>query len=314
MDPSQFNAGFCAMHTTTTQNTSLSNSLLNTPFVPAGAATDPQDPLVPGLKLPAANVHPCTWPGCPRFFACQHNVQQHIREKHTGERPFKCDICAAAGLSTAFARPYGLTRHKAQVHADGKRSKRAGKQPVENDGPNAGDFGMDFGDDVFQWDGEQMAGVEQTIVGAGDEFAELGATLAAANAEMDEMFNSHQSGNAPETQHQGFAFTCADCDFASADNQDVLAHLHFTHFVPSSRLCPCSTCSLVSFNSDQDAFNHAVLLMQGGFQVGKDTAGLAGQGPASMEFGTQNGAMPATSSDVPGNVNWDSFTIDPALL
>jgi hypothetical protein len=93
-----------------------SSSLLNTNFAPATTTTPA--PTLPGRQL--ANTHPCTWPGCPRFFACPHNVQQHIREKHTHEKPYKCNEC----FDVAFARQYGLNRHNAQVHGVGEKPSR----------------------------------------------------------------------------------------------------------------------------------------------------------------------------------------------
>lgn len=64
---------------------------------------------------------PCSWNGCDRMFACPHNVEQHIREAHTGERPYECGRCG-----TAFARPFALYRHLKGIHG------------VENAGPGRG--------------------------------------------------------------------------------------------------------------------------------------------------------------------------------
>lgn len=58
-----------------------------------------------------AKNFPCTWEDCPRMFTCPHNVQQHVREKHTGERPNVCEDCGAS-----FPRPYSLNRHAWCVH------------------------------------------------------------------------------------------------------------------------------------------------------------------------------------------------------
>jgi hypothetical protein len=101
----------------TAPQASSSSQFNNTNSTPAATTTTPA-PTLPGRQL--TNTFPCTWPGCPRFFACPHNVQQHIREKHTHEKPYKCDQC----FDAAFARQYGLNRHKAQVHGVGEKPSR----------------------------------------------------------------------------------------------------------------------------------------------------------------------------------------------
>jgi len=115
MSYQQFQQGAGAAYNYTAPGAS-SSSLLNTNFAPATTTTPA--PTLPGRQL--ANTHPCTWPNCPRFFACPHNVQQHIREKHTHEKPYKCDQC----IDVAFARQYGLNRHNAQVHGVGEKPSR----------------------------------------------------------------------------------------------------------------------------------------------------------------------------------------------
>ena len=62
--------------------------------------------------------HPCPYDckdkltGEVRHFASRHNVDQHVREQHTGERPYRCVICE----EKAYARPFGLNRHMAAKH------------------------------------------------------------------------------------------------------------------------------------------------------------------------------------------------------
>ncbi|KAF7846045.1 hypothetical protein BT93_L5456 [Corymbia citriodora subsp. variegata] len=62
---------------------------------------------------------PCTYDGCSRMFSCQFNVDQHIREKHTEERPFVCEKCGAD-----FARFFTLKRHQDLDHDKIKKSSR----------------------------------------------------------------------------------------------------------------------------------------------------------------------------------------------
>ena len=128
MSYQQFQQGAGAAYNYTAPGAS-SSSLLNTNFAPATTTTPA--PTLPGRQL--ANTHPCTWPGCPRFFACPHNVQQHIREKHTHEKPYKCNEC----FDVAFARQYGLNRHNAQVHGVGEKPSRvaAGQRTYATEQP-----------------------------------------------------------------------------------------------------------------------------------------------------------------------------------
>lgn len=90
-------------------------------------------------------IIPCIWPGCGRLFSCKHNVDQHVREKHTLERPFVCDLCPVSdGLKrpNAFARPASLNRHKKSRHGvelPGKRKKNLRKG---GQGPSALDWSI----------------------------------------------------------------------------------------------------------------------------------------------------------------------------
>lgn len=69
----------------------------------------------PNAKKPEHNM-PCPWEGCDRLFTCQHNIDQHVREVHTGERPCMCELCALEGKLAGFARPASLNRHYRDVH------------------------------------------------------------------------------------------------------------------------------------------------------------------------------------------------------
>lgn len=72
-----------------------------------------------------AKKFPCTWDAaCPQSFTCPHNREQHIREKHTFERPNVCPVCANVGTEKSFSRPFALYRHLREVH---KRSVPMGK-------------------------------------------------------------------------------------------------------------------------------------------------------------------------------------------
>jgi hypothetical protein len=173
------------------QASSSSSQFNNSNQTPATTTT--QAPTLPGRQL--TNTFPCTWPGCPRFFACPHNVQQHIREKHTHEKPYKCDQC----FDAAFARQYGLNRHKAQVHGVGEKPLRvpAGQrtygtaasaeqqqqQPFVQFTPTQATMGAGFGFGEPQQQQPYVPSAGQTLPAMGDqEFAELMGFLQAENS------------------------------------------------------------------------------------------------------------------------------------
>ena len=79
----------------------------------------------------------CDWEGCTHPpFTCPHNVKQHIREVHTGERPSSCHICEADGKIKAFARPATLYRHIREVHKIECNGKK-GRSATKDVGPSA---------------------------------------------------------------------------------------------------------------------------------------------------------------------------------
>ena len=101
------NSGMYSMHTVQ-QPADLNNSLLNQPFNPS--ATYQHSAQQPTPKKSHPKRYQCTREGCERMFAGPHNVNQHIREAHTGEKPYKCPECTALGHDKAFARPFSCFR------------------------------------------------------------------------------------------------------------------------------------------------------------------------------------------------------------
>jgi hypothetical protein len=233
------------VHTTTTGSYHLASSLLNSPFAPSAEPKASRNP------RNRAKKYPCTWQGCNRFFDCPHNVQQHIREAHTGEKPYECEVCAAEGVFSAFSRQYGLNRHKRQVHFIGTQSSKAGDE-FEAVGATFAQANFDMGadsNDIQVSDGQFVF-----------------------DAELSDMDISG-------AQHSGgLSFACGECGFASATEEDIFMHMHATHEAPNTRFCACKVCKTMFKPNERDAMNHTILLRSGAFHVPSDTS-FAQDGP-----------------------------------
>lgn len=282
-------------YTATTQSCDLASSLLNTTFVPA------TEPSAPRSRRNREKKYPCSWQGCDRFFECRHNVQQHIREAHTLEKPYGCDLCAAEGAFSAFSRQYGLNRHMRQVHSIVMQAaKPASNSAASNPGVAAG----------HQW-------VNQSQIIVNDEFADVGVMLAQANFEMDNASSDVEMSDGQfhfdtEPSDMDFAgvqqltFACDECGYASAAEEHIFMHMHGIHKCPNTRFCACQVCTTMFSSSEVDAMNHAAFMRNGAFHMPSD-AKFAQDGPnitTTLAWSSQQG---------PGNaIGWDS--IDPALL
>ncbi|KAM0700763.1 hypothetical protein Q7P35_012484 [Cladosporium inversicolor] len=268
------------VHTATTQSYDLASSLLNTPFVPVTETQAPRN------RRNRDKKYPCMWQGCDRYFDCRHNVQQHIREAHTGEKPYECDACAADGAFSAFSRHYGLNRHMRQVHFVGTQSSKA---------------------------------VSSSSAG-NSEVAAIGAMLAEASFDLDafssdvetseEQFQFDAELPAMEisgTQHSdSLSFACDECGHVSSSEDDIFAHMHAIHQAPNTRFCTCNICTMMFKPSEEDAVNHTMLLGNGAFHMPSD-ANFAQDGPnvtMTPAWSSQLGPGDATGCD----------SNDPALL
>ncbi|KAK3047937.1 hypothetical protein LTR09_010611 [Extremus antarcticus] len=91
---------------------------------------NPPPPFFPPTGNKSANYQPenytvpCMYPGCGRWFVCDHNLEQHIRERHTHERPYACDF---PECGKRFSRPWSLSRHLRLVHKFENAVRKAGK-------------------------------------------------------------------------------------------------------------------------------------------------------------------------------------------
>lgn len=138
--------GMYSMHTVQ-EPADLNNSLLAQPFNPnQQPAYQPPAPKKSQAKL----RYKCTWEDCERMFAGPHNVNQHIREAHTGQKPYKCPECTALGHDKGFARPFSLNRHRRQIHHVETGMKATAVAMGNGQGPDAMAAGDADVGDIFR--------------------------------------------------------------------------------------------------------------------------------------------------------------------
>jgi hypothetical protein len=119
------------------RNTSLNCNMSNTSYYTNPVTITPTTNTSRNYRADRYQ-HLCPYAGCGRLFASPHNVDQHIREQHTGERPYKCKRCGKA-----FARPGTLNRHLAKVHKvkdamhQGRKRKRTVVDEQDDDAQEA---------------------------------------------------------------------------------------------------------------------------------------------------------------------------------
>lgn len=300
------NTGYGSIHTTTTQTATLSGSLLTAPYVPGEAEN--QGKKQGGSRNSNKGKHTCTWEGCNKQYSCPHNVQQHIREAHTNERPYICEVCESEGVDKRFARPYGLNRHRQQVHNLAPLHTRQ-----NNAAPTAARGQQNGG---FQNGGFQNAAPAQgpgpywntpAAVNQYGEYAELGARLTEANAQMgaygNMAFNSNtgrsNNGAASGAQSQN-GFVCGVCGVPAASYDTMLQHMHTAHGVFYAQNCTCSICRMMFATVQQSRHGSR-----------RNTAfSQQQQGPGA---GMAPGFFPQQAGNTNGGAD-SNFGIDPALL
>jgi hypothetical protein len=349
MSHQQFQQGAGAAAYTYQATTEASSSALPTTNFNQAAGTTPA-PTLPDRQL--AKTHPCTWPDCPRFFACPHNVQQHIREKHTHEKPYKCEEC----VDVAFTRQYGLNRHNAQVHGVGEKPSRVAairhrhgvapsaepEQPFvpcaeptqatagaddefaklfgflaeENAGMNVSGGDVEMADDPFDFDADQSETAAFDMPRGQFHF---GAEQQQPTATTANNNNNNNNNNNSSNSQGGGLLGCGECDYSAATRNDVRMHMHVAHQVPNNPLCACDICTMLQCSSEIDAANQMSLVVQGGFQNIREDENASFLGEEGADFAnastsTTSAWQPDVGNDGADDYNATAGTIDPALL
>jgi hypothetical protein len=227
-------------NTTKPQTSNLSTSLLNTPCATADSR---------GSKS-KIKFFPCTWPGCSCSFVSKHNVKQHIRERHTFEKPFTCDACAAIGNVTGFSRRYGLTRHMNSKHRDDRKITKA--EPV------------DIADALPSTKSSQDTGAiestETEVLPARVKDEPDVVSDVVETSGFHFRFDADMSGSDDFDVQNGGGLICGECGYAAAKHDEIVTHLHAVHQAPNSCFCTCSVCAAMFMPSEEDA----VLLLDDG--------------------------------------------------
>jgi hypothetical protein len=138
-----------------------------------------------------------------RKFANKHNLDQHVREKHTLTREYKCHVCG--DQSRGFNRPYTLYRHLRTSHGITVETHR-GKPAVKTQ---------------HQREVEEAAAAREVEM---EERRANNPAIAKGNEEFDEV-------------------QCYQCDVVCMSRELLLGHLHQDHEVPASEYCNCQACT-----------------------------------------------------------------------
>ncbi|XP_054167599.1 uncharacterized protein LOC128964968 [Oppia nitens] len=62
----------------------------------------------------------CNWDGCGKWFRDNYNLVKHRRAKHTGERPFKCQLCDKTFVIENYVKVHQLAVHTNNNNSDGQ--------------------------------------------------------------------------------------------------------------------------------------------------------------------------------------------------
>ncbi|KAK3708578.1 hypothetical protein LTR37_011473 [Vermiconidia calcicola] len=242
---------------------------------------------MPGFVPPTTNTsanyqpekyrHPCPYPDCPKVFACPHNVTQHVREKHTLERPHQCTECCAS-----FPRPWGRNRHMKMVHnidvGPGRGGLKKRKRGAEDDDQVSGSqaFG-DSGPDSLQhqmlsaaagltastgyrpYERSPMSPAKRakrqrvtpsttTGLEAGP-LARVRQWTASSSQDFDDSLPAEaafgMSESVPSFTSENFIPKLSTCVFCSAEfdmNERLVQHFHNEHGLENGPDCTCMVC------------------------------------------------------------------------
>jgi len=190
--------------------------------------------------------------GIKYLSACQFNLDQHIREKHTLDKPYPCFFC-----HKSFARAWSKNRHEAEVHGDqrsdtrtvksrktahGAKMAEQQKQREPRPAPVVSDADRVVEPLKSPDLAQLLARVDNTDLSAllaVGTFAPVPTALGEAASAIDPGLSY-----ANETLEQP-PFTCVVHGFAFTTVGEWRMHGHEEHNVLYSVNCPCEVCQTV---------------------------------------------------------------------
>ena len=184
------------------------------------------------------------------MFACPHNVSQHVREKHTNERPYRCKICPDS--RRGFNRPFTLNRHMEKLHGikigpgRGRGARRA-RGVIATTRTT-----------MSSSDEETTASVEKTTSSG---FNTVASTPRSTTLSLQTQRNEDND------DMMYYESQCKTCEGFFFDRNSVLMHHHTDHGEPLSPFCTCETCNSVYRGNDADLVELTQQFETGGFSV-----------------------------------------------
>lgn len=203
----------------------------------------------------ARKVIPCPYPGCDTKHSCRYNLNGHIREKHTKERPYICDV---PGCSADFNRPWLLTRHKKKKHPGMSTDQvhvlqedldaNANANANENDGNDNGYPPYSQSEGMPPWPPAFLPLMNCIYTGDTDHitvpgpYNEVKALLSVVTEGFSELdTNTWTRLTAVPPPSSPAIYVCMDCNFdhVHLTAGDLQAHYHVAHNIPHQDNCSC---------------------------------------------------------------------------
>ena len=97
----------------------IHKNLLFCPFFGCGLKFENEKNLQKHQKthIPSKKIYQCNYPGCEKSFTASYNLKIHFRI-HTGERPYKCNICSMTYYDRANYKYHCKTAHVEKNNKD----------------------------------------------------------------------------------------------------------------------------------------------------------------------------------------------------
>lgn len=162
----------------------------------------------------------CMNQGIEYLSTCQFNLDQHIREKHTLDRPYPCSFC-----HKSFPRVWSKNRHETEVHGVQRPGTKAGKSRLTA-------YDAKMAEQRAQRGSHPAPGP----TASGEASSAIDPNLSNA------VYPSSWVANATP---EGPPFRCLVHGVTFANIGEWMMHGHAKHNVMYSVTCPCEICQTV---------------------------------------------------------------------